>query len=193
MSIIPAFEIGIWNAWIFMVVFIIQMFVIMFVDKNTWEKSHVPLEAKRNRYEKQIGTFANFIWLIAMIYSIFLPLRLNTNLFYIGLIVFFIGILIFIGATYDFIVTKPNKIIITGVYKISRHPMYFATFVIALGVSIASFSWLFIVLSILMMFFFHKEALIEERYCLEMFGEEYKDYLQHTPRWIGIPKSRLKQ
>jgi protein-S-isoprenylcysteine O-methyltransferase Ste14 len=40
-----------------------------------------------------------------------------------------------------------------------------------------------------MMFFFQKEALIEERYCIKIFGEEYKDYIQHTSRWIGIPKS----
>jgi len=192
MSWLPAFEVGIWNAWIFMVVFIIQMFVIMFVDKKTWKKSHVPLEAKRNRYEKQVGTFANLFWLIAMIYSIFLPLKLNTNLFYIGLIVFFIGVVIFIRATYDFITTKPNKIIKTGVYKISRHPMYFATFIITLSASIASLSWLFLVLSILMMFFFQKEALIEERYCLEIYSEDYKVYLQHTSRWIGLPKSGNK-
>jgi len=189
MSLIPAFEIGIWNAWIFMMVFIIQMFVIMFVDKKTWKKSHIPIEAKRNKYEKQIGTFANFFWLIAMIYSIFLPLKLNTNLFNIGLIVFVIGLFILIKATYDFITTKHDKIIKTGVYRISRHPMYLATFIIALSVSIASFSWLFLVLSIIMMLFFQKEALIEERYCLKIFGEEYKNYLQHTPRWIGLLKS----
>jgi len=193
MSIIPAFEIGLWNAWIFMVVFIIQMFVIMFVDKKTWKKSHVPTEAKRNKYEKQVGEFANFFWLIAMIYSIFLPLKINTNLFNISLIVFVIGLVILIMATYDFITTKTNKIIKTGVYKFSRHPMYFATFIVALSVCIATISWLFLILTILMMFFFHKEALIEERYCLEIFGEEYKDYFQHTPRWIGLPKSGKKK
>ena len=192
MSLIPAFEIGILNAWIFMMVFIIQMFVIMFVDKKTWKKSHVPLEEKKNRYEKQIGTFTNFFWLIAMIYSIFLPLKLNTNLFYIGLIVFLIGIIIFIRATYDFITTKPNKIIKTGVYKISRHPMYLATFIIALSASIASISWLFFLLDIIMMFLFRKEAIIEERYCLKIFGEGYNDYLKNTPRWIGLPKSGTK-
>ena len=189
MSLIPAFEIGIWNAWIFMVIFIIQMFVIMFIDKKIWEKSHVPIQAKRNRYEKKVGAFANFFWLIAMIYSIFLPLNINNNLFYIGLIFFAIGLVILIRATYDFITTKPNKIIKTGVYKFSRHPMYFATFIIALSVCIVTISWLFLILTILMMFFFHKEALIEERYCLVKFGEDYKDYLLHIPRWIGLPKS----
>jgi len=141
----------------------------------------------------QIQNVKNAFWLIAMIYSIFLPLRLNTNLFFIVLIVFVIGIIIFVRATYDFITIKPNKIIKTGVYKISRHPMYFATFIIALSASIASLSWLFLVLSIIMMFFFRKEALIEERYCLKIFGEEYKDYIQNTPRWIGFLKFGKKQ
>ena len=175
MSLIPAFEIGLWNAWIFMVVFVIQMFVIMIVDKKIWKKSHVQIEAKRNKYEKHIGTFANFFWLIAMIYSIFLPLNLSSFLFSISLIVFIIGLLILISASYDFIKTKPDKMIKTGVYKISRHPMYLSTFLIVLSVSIASVSWLFLVISIIMMFFFYKEALIEERFCLKTFGDEYKD------------------
>jgi protein-S-isoprenylcysteine O-methyltransferase Ste14 len=66
--------------------------------------------------------------------------------------------------------------------------MYLATFLIVLSVSLASFSWLFLVLSIIMMFFFQREALIEERYCQKIFGEEYKHYIQHTSRWIGFPK-----
>ena len=188
MELIPIFEIGIWNAWIFMIVFIIQMFVIMLVDKKIWKKSHVPIEAKKNKYEKHVGILANFIWIISMIYSIFLPLKLNSYLFYIGLMVFIIGLIILIRATYDFITTKPNKIIKTGVYKISRHPMYLSTFFIVISVSISSFSWLFLVLSIIMMIFFHREALIEERYCQKIFGEEYKDYIRHTSRWIGFPK-----
>ena len=188
MGLIPIFEIGMWNAWIFMIVFIFQMIVIIFVDKKIWKKSHIPIEAKKNKYEKQVGILANLIWLIAMIYSIFLPLKMDSDLFYIGLLVFVIGLIILIRATYDFITTKPNKIIKTGVYKISRHPMYLATFFIVISVSIASFSWLFLILSIIMMFFFHREALIEERYCQKIFGEEYKDYIQNTPRWIGFPK-----
>ena len=193
MSLIPVFEIGIWNAWIFMIVFIIQMIVIMFVDKKTWEKSHVTLEAKRNRYEKYVGIFANFFWLIAMIYSIFLPLKLNTIWFYTGLLIFIIGLIIFIKATYDFITTIPKKIIKTGAYKISRHPMYLATFLIVISVSIASYSWLFLILSIIMMFFFQREALIEEEYCQKIFGEEYKEYIQNTPRWIGLIKTEKRK
>jgi protein-S-isoprenylcysteine O-methyltransferase Ste14 len=193
MELIPAFEIGIWNAWIFMIIFIFQMIVIMFVDKKIWKKSHVPIDTKKNKYEKQVGILANFIWLISMIYSIFLPLKLKSNLFYIGLIVFFIGLIILIRATYDFITTKSTMVIKTGVYKISRHPMYLATFFIVISISIASLSWLFLLLSIIMMFFFYREALIEEKYCIKIFGEAYKNYIQHTSRWIGLPKYKKRK
>jgi protein-S-isoprenylcysteine O-methyltransferase Ste14 len=30
----------------------------------------------------------------------------------------------------------------------------------------------------------------EERYCLETYGKEYQDYMERTPRWIGLPKSK---
>lgn len=28
----------------------------------------------------------------------------------------------------------------------------------------------------------------EERYCLYMYGDDYRKYMKRTPRWIGIPK-----
>jgi protein-S-isoprenylcysteine O-methyltransferase Ste14 len=30
----------------------------------------------------------------------------------------------------------------------------------------------------------------EERFLLEKYGDVYREYLNRTPRWIGIPKSR---
>jgi len=29
----------------------------------------------------------------------------------------------------------------------------------------------------------------EERFCLEKYGDAYRNYLNRTPRWLGIPKS----
>jgi len=30
----------------------------------------------------------------------------------------------------------------------------------------------------------------EERQCLEHFGEDYRQYMNRTPKWIGIPETR---
>ncbi|MCI0495649.1 isoprenylcysteine carboxylmethyltransferase family protein [candidate division KSB1 bacterium] len=188
MSLTPAFKIGICNAWIFMSVFLIQMLVIMLINKRVREKSHVPIEARRTWFEKYISVIGNFIWLLALVYSVFLPLQFGTTWFYVGLSVFIIGLTLMAIATYNFIATPVAQLITTGAYKFSRHPMYLATFFICLGAGIAALSWLFIFLSIIMAFCFYQEALIEERFCLSKYGNAYQEYINKTPRLIGVPR-----
>ena len=192
MSLIPAFKIGIWNAWIFMSVFLLQMLAIMFVDKRAWERSHIPTEARRNKLERYVGIIANLIWLLALGYSVFLPFQLGTTWFYIGLSVFIIGLTLMALATFNFIATPSDQLITKGAYQFSRHPMYVATFFICLGAGIATGSWLFIFFIIIMALCFYQEALIEERYCLNRYGNVYQEYINRTPGWIGVPKKYNK-
>lgn len=170
-----------------MSVFLIQMLVIMFADKRIRERSHVPIEARQNKLERYAGMVGNFTWLLAMGYSVFLPLLPGTIWFYGGLAIFIIGLILLATATFSFITTPAELLIKKGVYRFSRHPMYLATFFICLGSGIASASWLFIFFSLILAFCFHQEALIEERYCLEKYGSDYQEYLNRVPRWIGIP------
>jgi protein-S-isoprenylcysteine O-methyltransferase Ste14 len=185
---VPAFEIGIWNVWLLMSVFILQMLVIMAAGRRVMERSHIPKEVKRNRIEKYTGAIANLVWFIALGYSIFLPLQLGTIWFYAGMIVFIIGTLLLTIATYNFIAAASDQPIKNGVYKFSRHPMYLATSLICLGSGIASVSIVFLTLSIIMILCFYKEALLEEMYCLNKYGDSYKEYISKVPRWIGIRK-----
>ena len=188
MHLIPSFKIGVWNAWLFMSVFLLQMIAILFADKHIREKTHVPAIARGNRFERYSGFFGNFVWLLAMGYSVFLPLQFNTIWLYIGLSVFLIGLILIVIATFNFINTSADQLINKGVYRFSRHPVYLATFFICLGSGIASGSLLFIFLSIIMAFCFHNEALIEERYCLEKYSSAYKEYMNSVPRWIGTSR-----
>ncbi len=187
MSLIPAFKIGIWNAWLFMSVFLLQMIAILFVNKRIREKSHVPIDARRNRFERYAGIIGNFIWLLAMGYSVFLPLQPGTIWFYVGLSIFVIGLILMVIATFNFITTPVDLLITKGAYQLSRHPMYLATFFICLGSGIATVSWLFIFLSVIMILCFRQEALIEERSCLDKYGSTYQEYLNSVPRWFGVP------
>jgi len=191
-SLIPDFKIGIGNAWLFMSVFLIQMIVIMFVDKRIQEKSHVPPEARKNSFERYVGIAGNFIWLLAMGYSVFLPLQLGTLWFYMGLFIFIIGSALIGIATFNFISAPVNQLITKGAYSFSRHPMYLAVFFICLGTGISSASWTFIFLSLIMALCFYQEALIEERYCLSRYGKVYKEYSSRSPRWIGFPKKHCQ-
>lgn len=171
-----------------MSIFLIQMLAILLIDKRAGERSHVPQEARKNMFERYVGTIGNAVWLLALVYSIFLPFQLGTVRFYIGLSLFIIGSIIMVAATFDFITAPVDRVITQGIYNFSRHPMYLATFFICLGSGIAAGSWLFIFFSILMALCFFQEALIEERYCVERYGNIYRDYIKRTPRWIGLPE-----
>jgi protein-S-isoprenylcysteine O-methyltransferase Ste14 len=188
MSLIPTFKIGVWNAWLFMSVFILQMLVIMLAGKRVSERSHVPANARQKPIERYAGIVATFVWLLALGYSIFLPIQLATVWFYTGLFFYVIGLILITIATFNFISAAADQLITTGVYRYSRHPVYLSTFLICLGAGIASVSLLFIFLSVIMAFCFNIEALIEERYCISKYGNSYREYQNNVPRWIGLTK-----
>jgi protein-S-isoprenylcysteine O-methyltransferase Ste14 len=56
-----------------------------------------------------------------------------------------------------------------------------------------SFSWFFLVITIIFAINLRITVPVEERYCLKTYGKEYQDYMERTPRWIGLPKSGVKE
>jgi len=91
MSLMPAFKIGIWNAWILQVIFYLSMFIPnLFLDKEAKEKSKRMSQFppfKKTANILAVSTHA-IIMPIVLIYSIFLPLKIGTAWLYAGLIIF---------------------------------------------------------------------------------------------------------
>jgi protein-S-isoprenylcysteine O-methyltransferase Ste14 len=189
MSLVPAFEIGVWNGWLFMMWLVIQNIAIWLVNKEAYQRGSDPADMKRSNKHKIAGYISLPLWLLTTVYSIFLPFKLGTIWFYIGLPVFLLGLIMTIATTVNFTNTPINKPIIKGIYRCSRHPMYVAMFLIYLSVGIASASWVFLLVSVLWLTLINPAAADEEHYCLEKYGAAYSEYMDKTPRWIGIPKS----
>ena len=148
MSLIPAFEVGVWNAWVFMIWLLIQNYGIKFLNKEIYQKAGGSSDIEPSQAYKIIGYVSVTLWLLTTLYSIFLPLKLGTIWFYIGLIVFLIGMSINIIATINFVSTPIKELVIKGIYRYSRHPMYLAMLLIYLSVGIASASWIFLLVSV---------------------------------------------
>jgi protein-S-isoprenylcysteine O-methyltransferase Ste14 len=77
-----------------------------------------------------------------------------------------------------------------GLYRISRNPIYLSTFLIDIGIGIAGASWIYLLYAMIEIILQNSTLGAEERWCLEKYGDKYKEYMNRTPRWIGIPKSR---
>ena len=192
MSLVPAFEIGVWNAWILTLYVALHPLIMMLIDKlvgtgDIFKKMETPIFSKT---ESMMNIFSNFVVLFGLlIYSIFLPLQLGTAWFYVGLALCVLGVIawtIAIVNIADIPLGEPwNK----GLYRYSRHPMTLAGYLILLGAGIASTSWIFLLFSIVYIILSAIPTIAEERFCLEKFGTAYREYINRTPRWLGLPKS----
>jgi protein-S-isoprenylcysteine O-methyltransferase Ste14 len=186
MSIVPAFQIGWWNAWWFMTVFVLQWLAVLLLPGNLMKRTGDVPGNQTRRYE--IVTFVtNGLWVAATLYSIFLPLQLGTPWLWVGLMVFIAGLVMLVLTTIAIATTPADKPFTSGVYRVSRHPGYLSMVIIYLGVSIATASWVFLLVTVVTFFLLLYGVRMEETYCCTKFGETYRSYMVRTPRWIGLP------
>ena len=187
MSLIPAFELGLWNAWILMLPFLLLWISFMSLNK---EKMKSPAWEKIDKKTKKSGTLLQLTFFGALIYSVFLPLRLETTMFCIGFLIYLIGIIFFTMAVLAFTATPKDSPVTKGIYQISRNPMDLGGFMIFFGVGIACVSWVFLILAVMLIILMAKFVVYEEAICIGKYGKAYVEYRNKTPRWIGIPKSK---
>ena len=188
MSWIPEFELGIWNAWIFIILAVLPNILGRFIFKGK-NISVKPKTSLPRKYKKIFNIIMAPI-VIGIIYSIFLPLHLNTLWFYIGLLIFLFGFGLQLTVLYTLQNAKPDRAWTTGPYRYSRQPIYLGMYLMIFSISIMTLSWLFLLLAILLAIPLLIASSAEERYCLETYGKEYQEYMRRTPRWIGLPKSK---
>jgi protein-S-isoprenylcysteine O-methyltransferase Ste14 len=192
MSLIPAFEIGLWNAWIFMLVDALTLPVFLRIVRNRQSPSPEKAMAGISRTEKIILYASKVLYVPALIYSIFLPLKLGTMWFYVGLPITLIGLIAGVMVLVNWATTPPDEPVTRGLYRYSRHPMYVAAFVMYVGLGIACASWVFLLFAVAITVVSFVYADAEEQLTLEMYGDSYHEYMDRTPRYIGIPKSEGK-
>ena len=188
---LPDFELGLWNAWIFIICVFLPPIISILGSKGK-ASSKILAVSVPIKYEKLLNVISTAFWIAGLIYSIFLPLQLGRVWFFMGLVIFLIALVISLSATFFVRITPADKPFTKGPYRYSRHPYYVAETLVFLSIAIACVSWIFIMLTLIIGIFHMIYAPAEEQYCLKKFGKDYKEYMKRTPRWIGMPKSRRK-
>lgn len=183
MSLVPAFEIGVWNAWILTTLLFLFIMLTGLLPKDIGKRLTPAEETQK------IRTVMLIVFFTMIVCSIFLPLRLGTAWFYMGLAVYVLGFVISCAALLTIAATKPGEPFTTGMYRYSRHPIALGTLLPMIGAGIASASWLFLLLSVILLVIYRFLAIAEENATTKKFGDTYKKYIARTPRWIGLPKS----
>jgi len=200
LSLVPVFELGLWNAWVLILfLFLIDiglssLVIRLVLGKTKYQEStqrHSERPELGNR-EKKIDQLSTLILIPLIVYSIVLPLKLGTAWFYLGFIIYVTSLFFGFVAMINFAQAPLNEPATKGAYVFSRNPMYFSMFMVFVGVSLACASWFFLLLTILWFVLSDWGVRAEERLCLAIYGDSYRKYMNRTPRWIGIPKSDEK-
>jgi protein-S-isoprenylcysteine O-methyltransferase Ste14 len=191
MTLIPVVEIGVWNAWIFWVIQFLSMIIPDFFmnEEAKARMKRAPQLVPFNKTERILALSTHVIIMpFSIIYSVFLPLKIDTPWFYTGLVIFILALVVSLMTTIGFASTPVDKPVTGGIYRISRHPIYLSGFLLNLSIGIACASWVILLCAILWVVLWHIVIPTEERFLIEKYGDAYRDYMNRTPRWLGIPR-----
>ncbi len=189
MYLVPEFVIGLCNAWILIIPLIV--FWISGV-KFLFSKRMPEVATPSKRRDKILSNIEIIIMFGSFIYSIFMTLKLGTIWFSVGLIVYLVGLILIAVTMINFATTPLNKPVTKGVYRYSRNPMFIGWFLLYFGIAIACISWVYLVLTIFFILTTVYMSPFEEEITLRHYGKPYKDYIEKTPKWLGLPKSDKK-
>ena len=116
----------------------------------------------------------------------------------LGLIPFMPGILLLLWCVRDFYVagkgtlapwSPPRHLVVTGLYRLSRNPMYIAVVSVLWGWALGFHSRAIAVYALVVMVVFHLRVVLgEEPWLARAHGEEWARYKAHVPRWFGLPR-----
>jgi protein-S-isoprenylcysteine O-methyltransferase Ste14 len=189
-SLTPDFQLGLWNAWIFVLVGLLTGFVSWaFIGKKPMKKFRTVPNVPKTSSEKISDKIYPPLSLASMVYSVFLPIKLGTSWFYIGLTIWILSLVIGLISFVSFGTTPLDSLVTKGTYRISRNPICLSGFLSNVGIGIACASWVFLLYAVVDITLMHISIGAEERFLSEKYGDTYKKYMNKTPRWIGIPKS----
>jgi len=115
----------------------------------------------------------------------------------VGIVLIIIGISLIVLARREFArygqPTDPGypttKVVKTGVFAISRNPLYLGGVIVFLGIALAmNILWIFVTLLASIIVCHYVLIIPEEKYLMAKFGEEYKEYVAAVQRWFGRRK-----
>ncbi|MFW9804724.1 MAG: methyltransferase family protein [Candidatus Thorarchaeota archaeon] len=149
-----------------------------------------PFDDPEFMYQKRVFIPA-LAWIFGgFILSVLVPIDFG-YLFFIGLIIAIIGMAIGILALHSF-ANNPG-LTTTRIHRYSRNPIYVGWTIFFLGLTLmgwsdSNWSGLFLIYFLYTIGYLHWTVLQEEEFLTSKYGSPYKEYMENTPRYLGMPR-----
>lgn len=127
----------------------------------------------------QISNIAIFVYLC------FLTVTIEFSwIFYIGLLLYLFGLILCVISIINFADSSTEGLNSNGIYKLSRNPMYISYFVFFLACAVLTQSLILLGIILVFQISAHWIILSEEKWCINKFGESYRQYMKKVRRYI---------
>lgn len=161
---------------------LIRFRLLSILDKEALKRAafFAPLIGK----EKAAYWFYQISNILIFVYLCFLKITTDPYWFYVGLVIYGLGVLLCLVSVSNFAKPAENGINLKGLYRVSRNPMYVAYFIYFLGCVLLTQSLILLAILLVFQISAHWIILSEERWCVNKFGEEYINYMKKVRRYI---------
>jgi protein-S-isoprenylcysteine O-methyltransferase Ste14 len=183
MELYPELKLGLLNGWLFLGALVLVDSICFLVfpkavvkrlwDRSGWERKQVIFTV--------MGKGAALICLSLLVLT---PLKIGTTVFALGAAIATLGLIGVALALVNFRNTPFDQPVSQGLYRISRHPQIVMASAVLLGACIAIGSWTALIAFFVARALSHFGILAEEEACLKQYGEPYRTYMQHVPRYF---------
>lgn len=153
---------------------------------------------KIDRTDFIIPPFALFYFYLIFAHTFNLP-TISRQVFFqsdvvawVGVALFSVGLAILLWSMVSFgqsfrvgiDTSHPDKLVTTGVFGISRNPIYVAFSLVMLGQFLVFPNWILLVYLLAAFWLFNRQVLREEDYLRMHYGKDYLDYCSKVGRYI---------
>jgi protein-S-isoprenylcysteine O-methyltransferase Ste14 len=185
MSILPAFQIGLLNGWIPLVLYFLGLMLSVSLysrESRLWLFNNPKDERKRLFVFIRLGGQLAMLAYIGML--VFTPLDIHHPIFLVGAGIYSLGYFLEMSALHYFRMAPPGGPVLGGPYRFSRNPQWLGLFLVLLGSAIAARVWLYIGMVAVVGLIYHIQILDEEAACINKYGAIYRDYMKRIPRYF---------
>ena len=155
-----------------------------------------------------VGTLI-YLFLLVPFFIIWIPyeilsasghdIEFNSGVFqHVGLVFIALGVVAYVWCSGSFVFyakgtpipfTPTKELVVTGLYKYVRNPLYIAGMLVLLGETLLFLSKGIFIYTLIMFGVFNVHVLMEENHLEDTFGKKYEQYRKVVPRWIPRFKS----
>lgn len=173
------------NGWILLLLYLAVMFVQPLLYSN--HRQVIERLMKHPRHTagvRRIMRITIYLYCLMLFLMIFLPIQTEGGLWTGGLSIFAVSMILYAVSVHVFAMTPLDRPVTKGLYRLSRNPIHFFSWIACFGIGLMTGSWLIILLNGITGIGLHIGTLAEERYCLEKYGDSYREYMSRVPRYF---------